>query len=648
MRAMKTFQDAEAILATKLPGYESRPQQQQLARSIEEAISTGSHLIAEAGCGTGKSLGYLIPAILSGRRTVVTTATKALQDQIANKDLPFLAESLGMEVSYALLKGRSNYLCQAKLIDDQGDAANEVRVFIGKTREAGGVWGGEREDLDFRMDDASWRNLTTSSDECPGKAECPFGETCYAEEAKAKARDAQVVVVNHALFLTDLVVGNAMLDDYQVLIADEAHELEEWAAGVLGQRITEASVLTLASQVKGFVSGLWPSDDPGATSVLTTISAVNAASVAFWPILEEGRIHPQTLLEHSDEWIALANALGDLSESLRGLSMDNLKGMDSRGSARWRILCRRADNLAERFADVIVAPQHMLVRWVEVEEIKYGINSGSERKILHTAPIEVGEILNNLVWSKTPSILVSATMGVNGSFDYVAGRLGLSDYKGIDVGTPFDYQGQSMLFFPGEDMPAPKGSDRNVWSTLATEKTRDLVMASGGRALLLFTSTSQMRSAYNSLKDRLPYNCYIQGGEMGNKELAAKFEEDTTSVLFALRSFFTGVDFQGETCSLVVIDKLPFPVPTEPITEARCEAIVSRGGSDFMDYTIPVMSLILQQGYGRLIRHRDDRGVVAILDPRLNTGWGQKIVKSLPDSPRTSSLDDVAKFFSEA
>lgn len=661
-----TFEEAEAVLAESLEGYESRPQQQALARNVEGALANGSHLIAQAGCGTGKSLGYLIPAIQSGKRVVVTTATKALQDQIASKDLPFLAEHLGVPFEHAILKGRSNYLCQAKLVDADTPATNEVRVWIKEKGRAEG-FDGERESIPVTLTDKEWRGLTVSSEECPGKRECPFGETCYAEEAKKRAKAADVVVVNHALFFTDLMVKTqfgpekSMLDHYDVVVADEAHELEEWASNTLGHQFSEGTVTSLLAEVRNLVTANLPADDETRVAVLDAGAAVTNALDALFrgtyfdpdegetkEVLAAGRLYAKTFLSNQDHWVTLANSLGAYAEAVSRISMERAKNVD-KALMRKRLLTVRSHNTAQKFADIIIAPHDLLVRWVEEERLK-GARRNETRKVIKAAPIEVGALLRGMLWDKTPGVLVSATMSVKGEFDYIAGRLGIEAFTGIDVGTPFDYEKQSRLYVPDSSFPSPQGSDRQRWEVASTIRMGELVKASDGRALLLFTSRKQMENAYETLSRSLPYTCLMQGQEgKSNKALAAEFMEDTHSVLFALRSFFTGVDFQGEACSLVVIDKLPFPVPTEPVTQARCELIENRGGSSFRDYTVPVMSLILEQGFGRLIRHRNDIGVVAILDSRLaSKPYGRDIIASLPPAPLVRDMAEVESFYSEA
>jgi ATP-dependent DNA helicase DinG len=664
----RTFEDAEAVLAKALPGYESRPQQQELARSIERCLTTRTHLVAEAGCGTGKSLGYLIPAILSGKRVVVTTATKALQDQIGGKDLPFLEEHLPVPFKWTVLKGRSSYVCQAKLVDE----APESRVAVFVRSEDSNGYDGTREELPFEVDDRDWRSITTGSDECPGKTQCPFGETCYAEAAKTKAKESNVVVINHALFFTDLKVRQdtggliSMLDAYDVVIADEAHELEEWASKMLGAKVTELSIQQLLGDVRNFVMDNFDTEiDPAAVNSLAACDVAGAALVDLWGSLrrwfdqkngkgrrihENGRLRAADVLAEEDRWVELCNALTDLADAVSCLHADNavLGGGADMGKLRTRLrrIMQRCLSTEANVTDLAAAPWDLMVRWITEEE--WGpAHRRQSRLVVNSSPIEVGDILRGMLWSKTPGILVSATMATGGTFNYITGRLGISDFVGIDVGTPFDYTTQAQLYVP-RHMPIPSGKTRGEWENMSVTEIRDLLRFSDGRALVLFTSSKQMREVHAQIKGLVPWTVMIQG-EAPNPKLAERFMADEHSVLFATRSFFTGVDFQGDACSLVIIDKLPFPVPTEPVTEARCELIEKRGGRAFDDYTIPVMSLILKQGFGRLIRHRNDTGVVAILDARLDTkGYGRKIVESLPPAPLVTRQADVASFFEGA
>lgn len=652
---MRTFKDAEVRLAETLPGYESRPPQQALAAAVEGAIFNRTHLLGEAGCGTGKSLGYLIPAILSGKRVVISTATKALQDQVANEDVPFLQEHLGKPFSFALLKGRRNYLCLNKAeAVDPADVPNIGRLLADLTALAADPgFVGDRESLPFEVSDAEWRHLAADSDDCQA-LECKDKGICFAVRARKAAKEAQVVVVNHALYLTDLVVremtGGAasMLDQHDVVVFDEAHEVEKYASSTLGSQFKTGGVAHLVSEVRNFGRRHVPTK---AAELEVAGNEVLTAMTTLFMGLERAfidgksdklRIRPALLLDHGDNFVGFANALDALHEAVAdGGLLGDVPGANYNDVKKKRDrISGRTLSTAGRFKQVILADFNDLVRWVE--------RDSRGNLTLATAPVTVAPYLREALFGagNTTAVLVSATLSVDGKFDYVAGRLGIDTYTDIDVGTPFDFTKQALFYVP-TDIGDPSPANRAAWSSMMASRTLDLVRASKGRALLLFTSNRELNAAYNAIADRIPYNVYKQG-DAPNRVLMEQFKEDTDSVLFATASFFTGVDFQGDTCSLVVIDKLPFPVPTDPIVEARCDAIKRAGGNDFSSYTIPEMTLPLKQGFGRLIRHRNDKGVFALMDARVVTkGYGTKIVRSLPDAPRTDSMADVLSFFAE-
>ena len=673
----QTFADAEVTLARSLPGYESRPQQQALAREVELAMETKTHLLGQAGCGTGKSFGYLIPLILravnTGERGVASTATKALQDQVANGDLPFLQEHLGVPFTFALLKGRSNYICLSRMEDPEvvtevqiGRYAQRITDHEQAVRDFDGEGDypeflGERDDFGFEIADPEWRKLTVSSEECPGKKECPYGDRCYAEKAKKKALESDIVVVNHALYFTDMVVKavsngrSNMIGDHATVVFDEGHEIEEYASGIFGSQFTEAGVRKLTGDLKRFASRYYGGHDELESAANRVNDGMRLLWDAFAALLNPEdakkattiRISPAHLEGAEEEFVEMALSLTDLAHLMEGIDPEQVPpALQNDCRAAKKRLLTRAVNMSVRFTDLVAAPFEEMVRWIEEDET----NRGEKRVIIRTAPVNVATVLRPMLFSvaegkpQVTAIVLSATLMVDGRFDYIAGRLGCDDHLSIDVGTPFDFQTQSLLFVP-RNLPVPAGDTQQSWSSASISMTSRLVEASDGRALLLFSSRRQMEKSYEILSETLGYNCMKQG-QRANKLLAGEFAEDIHSVLFATRSFFTGVDFQGDACSLVVMDKLPFPVPTEPLFQARSEAVEKTGGDSFMDLTVPVMSLVLQQGHGRLIRHRNDRGVVAILDPRLVTkGYGGVIVRSLPDSPLTSRIEDVEQFF---
>lgn len=633
---MKTFAEFETLLARNLPGYESRAPQQALAQAVERSLENGTHLLGEAGTGTGKSLGYLIPAVLSGKRVIVTTGTKALQDQIAGKDLPFLAAqaaSEGLTLSYAILKGRANYLCPDKA--ETADIPADVLAGI-KAESAAEGFGGERSDFSFEIDPRDWSKVAAESEECNDLG-CKKSGRCFAQRAREYASQAQVVVVNHALFFTDLslrqMIGpeGSMLGLYDAVVFDEAHEAEDWATKSLGRKISEGTIKSLVAEVRNLA---------GQADVKINLDAPLQAMTRLWRALEPGRITSGTLTEKEEEFIGLSRALYTFASEVKNMSLDGFgQAGYQKAFARRRRLIRRADNLATNYTAVITADFMDLVRWVEKDNVGLSIQ---------TAPISVsGFLRENLFEVTTPCILVSATLSVGGSFEYIASRLGIDYFDSLDVGSPFDYPTQAGLYVP-EGMPAPAGATRQQWETMAPSAMLNLVRASDGRALLLFTSVMAMKRAYEAIAEFIPHRTLMQGQGMTNKELAQVFESDIHSVLFATRSFMTGIDMQGETLSLVIIDKLPFPVPTEAVTQARTEQLEKQGKNAFSAYTVPVMSLILKQAFGRLIRHRNDRGLVVILDSRLlSKGYGRSILRSLPDAKPIRQFSQVEEFFEE-
>lgn len=634
----RTFAEAEKVLAERLPGYTPRPQQQALAAFVEDVIANGGHGLAEAGCGTGKSLATMIPAILGGRRTVVATATIALMEQYATKDVPFLQEHLGVPFTWALVKGRSNYFCRAKAAIADSSKVPALAAMLAEI-DADPEHDGDREHFAAEVTKDEFSYVASTSSECPGKRDCPFGEICFAERAKEKGREAQVVVTNTAMLMTDLKVreltdGNAaMLGDYDLVLIDEGHETEEIATNMLSEEIRYNGVVRLVTEATTFASSQ--------NVTLTHTDAVRADLDRCWGLLDEGKKTLRFFVEHADPFIDLIEGLQALSQEIGAIKI--VRG-EARSEFTRNRLVKRALNTADRFEMAVTMDDELLVRWIETETDR---RTRQEVKRFCMAPVHVGSYLSEWLWESTPSVLISATLSVGGDFSYISDRLGLpSATKSLNVGTPFDYTTQAMLFTPPASAPSPK--DRSAWLTYTNMATRELVAAAGGGALLLFTSRSSMQAAYEGLApifEEMGFRCFIQG-KGSNKEIAQAFAEDTHSVLFALKSFFTGVDFQGDTCRLVVIDKLPFPVPTDPVFAARADLIDRNGGSSFSNLTIPAMTLTLVQGYGRLIRTTADRGVVAILDSRLtSTGYGKKIVRGLPGSPQAHTFDEVKAFY---
>lgn len=650
MNQPTTYAEAEQILAETLPGYESRPQQTALAEFVERIITTESEEdeapalgIAQAGTGTGKSFGGLIPAIVSRKRVVIATATKALQAQLVAKDVPFLQEKLGVPFTWALLKGRSNYLCEAKLNSPDIDIDPALLEALRAEMDLEGFDG----DFDkiTSIEGRDQAKLSMSSKECPGKSECPFGDVCFAEGAKAEARAADLVVTNTAMLATDaklreVTFGKAeMLGSWDVLIVDEAHRLEEVFTSQFTERLTQAGAQKSLTEAENFCMRNGTDVDEALTaSFASNLDKVWSSIISRKDPL---RLSRGALLQ------SIGESVDTLCDSTRAILkvvssvQPNGKGQQSRKSN----IQAQLSNLITNYTSLVTADDDEYVRWVEMEQQARG-----PVKAVKIAPVSVARILQDHIWSVGPAVAMSATITQGESFEFAKRTLGMQDADTIDVGTPFDFDNQAMLYVPSRSVPTPK--ERDSWLSWSQNAMIDMVRASGGGAMLLFTSRSAMQDAYRVLapifieEDGL--NCFVQDGSMSTKLLAEAFKDDTDSVLFGLKSFFEGVDVQGDSCRLVIIDKLPFPVPTDPIFSARGDLLDRQGKSSFRDLSVPLMTLTLVQAFGRLIRTKSDRGVVAILDSRLSsTAWGRQIVNSLPDCPATTDRKDVWRFFQD-
>lgn len=650
MTPLLNWDQAEEGLATHWGSFTSRPQQRAYAHAITETLHGNARhktRLAQAGVGCGKSLGYLIPAIATGKRVVVAVSTKALQDQLFLKDLPMLKQALFPNLRYAMLKGRSNYIC-LRAADKAGHNA---------TVHALGA--GERTDLVNPVDDQTWREMVTDAEGCIGRKACPFSDRCYSELAKERALFAQVLVVNTSLLTQDLKLramtrGKAsLLGDYDVLIVDEAHEMADIVAGGLSTQVTLRRIMDTTGKLAYHV------DAEGAPAQVETVNTLamnffNAAKTWF----DQQRDARTADLADEDR-----QAVGQIIDALQPLSewvsraQCNCEPVIDPETGEEDLKCeynRRMSSLMSDLCTFAAEPNESVaadVVWMET--------TGRMGQVaLKSAPAEVGGWLRTVLWEgftvasgtrELPVVLTSATLAVGGDFAYIARRLGIPAFDDIDVGTPFDYVRQARLYLPPITAPNPS-KQRFEWLPWAREQMAELVQAAGGGALLLFTSVSAMREAHQALEMRFRrngYGVYLQGAGMDNRLLAQRFAADTDGVLFATRSFMTGVDFAGDTCRLVVIDKLPFPVPEDPVFKARCRAVEARFGdkASFRRVSLPEMSMVLQQAGGRLIRSISDRGVLAILDPRMRAGWAGPIRRSLPKMPDLATIDQVKEFY---
>lgn len=610
-----------------LPG-DARPGQQELCAAVAGAMAQGHHLVAEAPTGSGKSLAYLAPAVATGRRVVVSTATLTLQDQLWSKDLPHLRSSTGVDFDFVRLKGRSQYLCRAKLraARDTGALFDErpgptlerdlERLTTFATRSPSGDLG------EIDVSDAARRAVSCAPRECPGASKCSDGERCFAEQARTRAAEADILVVNHALYCAHLASGGVVLPEHDVVVFDEAHGLAEVATGALGLDVSPLGLRQLATRLAAV--GVPPGDAQLLSDAATALErAIDGTT---------GRVDPR------------AGALGDallaaaerLTAAQRGI--DGADDPDAAAQAT-QLAAARLDALRH-----VREPTDGEVVWCE---------GGSVR----LAPVDVAPALAARLFESTPAVLVSATLGGTSPFAAFARRLGLDPdadpggdddgpglgYTALRVDSPFDFRTQSMLYV-ARHLPEPRDP---AWPDAAARETASLVEAAGGRALVLCTSRAAVTRVSEALRGATDHPVLVQG-ESGKAALLARFAAEETSVLVATRSFWMGVDVPGPACVLVVIDRLPFSRPDDPLAQARREEAERRGGSGFQDVDLPAAALVLAQGVGRLIRSTADRGVVAVLDRRLATaGYRATLLDGLPPMRRVVDPAVVHAFLAE-
>lgn len=669
--APKTFAEAQAVLAAKLPGYTLRPHQTALAAELEEAIADAANILAQAGTGTGKSLAALIAHILAGHRTVVATATKALQSQYALKDLPFLEEHLGVPFTWAVIKGRSNYPCFLQMEAITAPTAAQAKVIervkeISTPEAVREMAVTDREEFPFLTED-DWRPFSISSDECPGKKACPFGDVCLAERAKAKAATADVVITNISYLIQDLLLRDTSDDNVQLLgeigrvVIDEGHVLPEVARGALEDTIGQGSLVKLARDMGAYMQREELDHKLAAAIEHAADDAWNHVSAVYRTWVQEknqGKADPMPLPKKDVE--------GDLAPYLVGIfnavrwareEVNSKRPAEERAKTAKTRLLRRSAKVMSRIENYIFSPEGETVRWAEMEVSSFR-GERRERVFLCSAPVNVGPFLRKILWEKIPTALMSATLATGKrDFAFMTEELGLNvgeKPRTFDAGSPFDYPKQVVLFTPESGKPEPLQKTMPAWRAYAQGATKYLVTQSGGGALLLFTSRSAMNEAYQALADdfRGLGLTVLKQGDSTPGELVRIMKEDGHAVLFALRTFFEGVDIQGSALRLVVIDKLPFTPPTDLVHKAREEAVARRYRSEragFDKLAVPEMSLVLTQAFGRLIRHTGDRGVVAILDARLNSkAYGRRILESLPPARRTTDPRVAAEFLAQS
>ena len=622
-------------LAATLPGFEYRASQQEMAAVVADVFRDGGELLVEAGTGTGKTLAYLIPAVLSGQRVVISTGTKNLQEQLFYKDIPLLRKAMKVPFTACLMKGRANYLCLTRFaqfamqpsfrVFEEASHFDAVRRWaeMSKTGDRAEIPGAP-ESLDF------WKGISARSENCTGK-ECPEFERCYVTKLRQRAADSDIIIVNHHLLFADLMVREGsygeVIPDYDYLVLDEAHQIESVVTQYFGVTVSTTGVEELARDTEA----AWETHATGSHLSQARIEIRRLRSVAqelfetYRTKEDRYRIRPQPTSAPQERYrAAFLKQLAKVRTNLGAIPKPDEATV---------ALVRRAGEIALDLETILDAADPEAVSWCESRERSIALRS---------SPIRVAPIIQQtLLAKKRAVVMTSATLAVEDSFDYMSERLGIGTERCQLLVSPFDYREQAMLYVP-RHLPAPRDGG---YLQSAVAEIRALLSASRGRAFVLFTSFANLHAVRRALQGELPYPLLVQG-EAPRGELLETFRDTTGAVLLGTSSFWEGVDVIGDQLSLVIIDKLPFAVPGDPLIAARIDLVASTGGNAFADYQVPMAVLSLKQGLGRLIRSRTDRGVVAVLDSRIATsGYGERFVASLPPYRLTHDRQDVVRFF---
>ena len=623
---------ADGPFAQEVPNFAPRETQQRMADAVADAIENHDALVVEAGTGTGKTFAYLVPALLSGKRVIVSTGTRNLQDQLFHRDLPRVMSILGAKADVALLKGRANYLCRYRLQQTvesgqfksrtQVDDLQKVRVWGARTRT------GDRAEL-IEVPEGSplWPRVTSTAENCLG-TECPLYDECFVFKARRRTQEADLTVVNHHLLLSDLALKRegfgAILPEADAYVLDEAHQLSELAGQYFSVGISARQVKELATDALAECAG-----QPGALAMLQPAldhvnDAVRKARLAFDTLPKRGAFAQLEADAGAAEALEnLGDALADLAGVLMGQA-ERSKGLAS-VHARCVVLDQRLQRIAGRDGEDEV-------RWYELSDHGFELSA---------TPLDLAPQLQTLRSATDAAwIHTSATLAVAGHFDHFTRQMGLVDPVTLDLGSPFDYAHQALCWLP-QGLPEPAARD---YTLRVIETVRPVLEASKGRAFLLFTSHRALRLAADLLMDG-PWPLFVQGSAPRH-QLLSDFRDSGNGVLLGAASFWEGVDVAGEALSVVVIDKLPFASPDDPVLQARLDAVRRAGGNPFRNWQIPAAAIALKQGAGRLIRDVHDRGVLVLCDPRIGSKpYGKLFLASLPPMARTRQLSDVQRFF---
>lgn len=642
----------EGLIARTHPEYEYRPGQIEMAEAVLRAFDAKRHLIVEAGTGTGKTLAYLVPAVAAAvatsGRVIISTGTKNLQEQLMEKDIPFLQSVLPRKFSAAYMKGRSNYACLQRIKRaenspvlgglEEMDYFDEVRQWARESQV------GDRAELTALPENLSfWRHIDARSETCLGQ-KCPDFDPCFITRMRQRAMDADIVIVNHHLFFADLALRNSeygqVLPDYSAVVFDEAHLIEDVASEYFGAHVSSYQLEDLVRDLAQL-----PITNSDVNKELTrTAGRLTRFADNFWMGFRDGRgeegrfpILPGTFARRTTSGEIEATPLGDAYLGLDGAleRMETTLDAIREQPPELENLVRRVRQVRFDLQFIVAGDDRAFVYWLERR---------GRGAFLRASPIDVSGLLQDKLFGRVETVvLTSATLASAGSFGFIRERLGLADADDLVAPPSYDYEDQAVLYLP-QRMPDPRSPQ---WAQSAAAEVIKILNATQGRAFVLSTSFAGMRSLYDLVAREVDYPCLLQG-TASKAGLLEKFRETPHAVLFATSSFWQGVDVRGAQLSCVIIDKLPFAVPSDPVVAARQRYIDEQGGSSFYEYSVPQAIISLKQGLGRLIRSATDRGALAVLDPRLRTkAYGRMFLESLPPCRVTSNIEDVTRMFEE-
>ena len=647
----RVFED-DGPLALAVPEFEPRPGQRDMAAAVARVLVRGGTLLAEAGTGTGKTLADLAPAILSGHRVLVSTGTKNLQEQIFYKDLPILREALGVPFTATCMKGRGNYLCLHRFenVHDDVEAGSPAdRIYLAMVEQwAATTQTGDRAELEALPEDVPfWSNIAATNENCIG-TKCPEYEACFVTRMRQRAAASDVVIVNHHLLCADAAVRQSaygeVIPECAYIVIDEAHQLEDVATQYFGFAVSNFRTEELVRDLDRAMAARQVADQSGELG--RAGNRVEDLSRVFFGELMLSRNNPAFAARagtpgSGDDRIRL---LPEMLDSVRGAGVQLLEALDGL-EATITLLKEALEDvraLAPRAAEIRDDLRFLLQ--ANDRDYVYYIEWRSRGVFLRASPIDVSSLVRNMLLDRfAAAILTSATLAVEGCFGYVRSRLGIERGEEIQLPSEFDFRRQAILYLP-KRMPSPKTP---AFAEAAGQEVVEILRRTRGRAFVLFTSYAILRAVQATVQAALEYPVLVQGSAP-RSTLLNQFRSTPHAILLATSSFWQGVDVVGDALSCVIIDRLPFASPADPVISARIEAVVARGGDGFADLQVPLAILALLQGLGRLIRHRRDRGVLAILDPRIRTmPYGRRFLNSLPPAPVTSDLAEIERFFAE-